>query len=74
MVYDSKAMAVLRALVTPETTQTEVARKIGVSRQTVWAWAQGHAQPNPEAMAKLETEFGIPRPAWGQAADEPDAA
>lgn len=40
-------------------TQAEVARRIGVSRQTVSLWAQGKSVPNLKSLAALAELFGV---------------
>lgn len=40
-------------------TQAEVARKIGVSRQTISLWAQGKSVPTLNSLATLAELFGV---------------
>ena len=40
-------------------TQAEVARKIGVSRQSISLWAQGKSVPNLKSLAALAELFGV---------------
>lgn len=39
--------------------QAEVARKIGVSKPTYWAWEKGNAKPKPESLKKLADLYGL---------------
>ncbi len=36
-----------------------VARQLGVSKPTVWAWEQGRARPSPERFARIAELFGL---------------
>ncbi|MFM5917758.1 MAG: helix-turn-helix domain-containing protein [Novosphingobium sp.] len=36
-----------------------VARELGVSKPTVWAWEQGRARPSPERFARIAELFGL---------------
>lgn len=36
-----------------------VARELGVSKPTVWAWEQGRARPSPERFASIAELFGL---------------
>jgi transcriptional regulator with XRE-family HTH domain len=45
-------------------TQSELARKLGVSPQWVSDWVHGRAKPGVDLMAKLEDLLGIPMRAW----------
>lgn len=43
---------------------SELADKLGVSRQSVSKWLAGKSMPSVEAMAKIEDLTGIPMRAW----------
>lgn len=36
-----------------------VAKELGVSKPTVWAWEQGRARPSPERFARIAELFGL---------------
>lgn len=42
-----------------ERTQTEVAEKIGVTRQHIWNWESGTANPPSPALAQLCLLYGV---------------
>lgn len=44
----------------------EVARKVGVSRQTAHSWKTGAKVPGPDFRAALERDFSIPAQSWGR--------
>lgn len=45
----------------------EIAKRIGVSRNTVHEWRRGTKSPGPEMRDALALELGIPAQAWGRA-------
>lgn len=60
-------------LAVPES-HSEVARRIGVTRQAVHAWRAGvNARPTDAQRARLEVEYSIPADAWSRAAEQPAA-
>ncbi len=54
----------LLAHVTPPTTVTELAHKIGVSHAAVSQWLAGVTAPSRKNAAAIETLTGIPASAW----------
>lgn len=53
----------------------ELARRLGVTPQSVSDWIAGKSKPKPDLMAKLEDLLEIPMRSWTEAAeDEGDAA
>lgn len=63
----SKASAQLADRIKPKRrdfTVTEIAKRLGVSRQTVDAWCSGSAVPHVEHAAALEDLLGIPIRDW----------
>lgn len=56
---------------TKPSTQSELARALGVTPQSVSNWVNGQSKPSPENMRRLEDIFGILMRDWVEA--EPDA-
>ena len=61
---ESKAVVVLREKCKPEVSMAELANKIGVSRQQVWAWLHKKSQPSMKHMIALRDELGIELEWW----------
>jgi len=61
----------LQTLVRPKRvfTLSEIARRLGVTRQTVDAWCSGEAVPRLEHAAALEDLLGIPLRDWNANAE-----
>ena len=73
MQHKTKGSEELRRLLTPPAmSQAEVARKLGVTPQSVSGWVQGRCKPDPARMAQLEELLGIPMRAWVES--QPEAA
>jgi transcriptional regulator with XRE-family HTH domain len=72
MSQKSKGSVQLSSLVKPKKlfTSTEIAKRLGVSRQTVDAWCTGAAVPYVEHAAALEDLLGIPIRDWARDIDE----
>ena len=51
--------ALQRYLEDTATTQTELARQIGVSQPTVWEWLNGHTSPSADNLVRLSGITGI---------------
>jgi transcriptional regulator with XRE-family HTH domain len=66
----SKGASNLRAKLSPIMSQTELAKRLGVSQQAVSAWLKGRALPEPERMAAIEEILGIPMRDWVEASAE----
>ena len=62
----TKASKRLRSVLMPkpELTAEDLARRIGVSRTTVYEWAAGKIRPDPKRMALVEEMLGIPMRDW----------
>jgi transcriptional regulator with XRE-family HTH domain len=58
------AVELRRRLMMPVRSQSDLARRLGVSPQAVSAWLSGAAKPEPERMAAIETLLGIPMRDW----------
>ncbi|GMV18623.1 MAG: hypothetical protein AMXMBFR56_68470 [Polyangiaceae bacterium] len=69
----SRAAEALKGFVSPERryTVSEIARRLGVSRQTVTSWCAGATVPQLEHAAALEAILGIPTKDWLPEKDEP---
>lgn len=52
----------------------EVARRLGIARQTVSAWSRGEKRPATDAQVLLLERFGIERGAWREPAGQPRRA
>jgi transcriptional regulator with XRE-family HTH domain len=52
---------------------SELARRLGVTRQAVTGWLKGKNLPSPELMARLEDLAGIPMRAWTEPAQNDGA-
>ena len=55
-------------------TQTEMARKFGVSLSTIKFWEQSRTQPNPTVRYHVEVFLKSPPETTAQSAQQPDAA
>lgn len=63
----TKASERLADMVKPQPrrfTVTEIAKRLGVSRQTVTAWCSGASLPGGQHAAKIEDLTGIPAREW----------
>jgi len=47
-----------------DSSQSEVATKVGASQQLVSSWVRGLTRPNDVARHKLQAVFGIPAESW----------
>ncbi len=45
-------------------TQTELARRLGVSTSAVNAWVKGHSRPRLDYAVEIEKLYGIPVAEW----------
>lgn len=63
----------LRHCTSPKLTRDEIAERLGVSKQAVYAWVNGLARPTSDKLAELEDLAGIPMRAWTEP-PEGDAA
>ncbi len=52
--------------------QAELARKLGVSAQSVSDWVAGKSKPKPDLMAQIEDLTGIPMRAWTEEIESED--
>lgn len=55
-------------------TQSELARRLGVTPQAVSNWVNGHGTPSMEAAAEMERIFGIPMRDWIDVAEAEEPA
>jgi transcriptional regulator with XRE-family HTH domain len=71
VVQKTKASERLEGLIRPKRvfTLSEIARRLGVSRQTVDSWCSGEAVPRLEHAAALEDLLGIPLRDWNARAE-----
>lgn len=60
----SRAAVALAKKLDPALTVKDVADLLGVKRQAVSAWLHGTNRPDPDKMAILQREYGIPMQAW----------
>lgn len=58
------ASKMLHDATTPRVTITELADRLGVSRQAVAAWAAGRTRPDPKHWKAIEEATGIPSTSW----------
>jgi len=70
----SKGANMLRECISPKFSQTEIAERLGVTKQAVYAWVNGHGRPTPDKLAKLEDLTGIPMRAWAEFPEPGDDA
>lgn len=73
MTKPSKGAEMLRACISPKFSQAEIASKLNVTKQAVYAWVNGLSQPTPAKLAELEDVTGIPMRAWTEAPEEDGA-
>jgi transcriptional regulator with XRE-family HTH domain len=57
----------------PRMTQSELARRLGVSSQAVWMWVHGRAKPSHRHCVAIETLTGVPANAWLADAESDDS-
>lgn len=61
-----------RLLLALADSHSDVARRIGVTRQAVHAWRSGvNARPDDAQRARLEAEYQIPAESWSRGAEQP---
>lgn len=70
----SVGATLLRKRVSPEITQGELAKALGVSQQAVSGWISGHSKPSRDRAVQIERLFGIPVSAWSDADEHQGAA
>ncbi len=64
----------LKEALTPKLSRAELAEKLGVTKQAIYAWLNGIARPDPDKMVEIERLTGIPMQAWTVEATEKDPA
>ena len=68
----SERLRTVLAPIPPDLSQEELAKRLGVTRQAVWAWLTGESRPDPQRMAQIEDMLGIPMRDWVEPADADD--
>lgn len=61
---EPKSVLALRGMCKPDVSMAEIAKRVGVSRQMVWAWAEGKSRPSLEHMIALREEYGLEVEGW----------
>lgn len=74
----SRGAEKLADVLTPRTeagfSASDLARKLGVTPQSVSGWIRGKATPSPDLLVKLEDLLGIPMRAWTEEVPDEEAA
>jgi len=69
-VITKASLALAKALRPKVMSAVDLARKLGISKQTVSDWVAHRSRPEPERMAQLEELLGIPMREWTEEAEE----
>ncbi len=56
---ETSASIVVRYQDAQKLSDAEMAEKVGVSRQTIWRWRTGDAQPSFEQLEAIVRQFGV---------------